>query len=284
MHLAPPYTLIYSDSDIVLLNKASGVSVTQDRYDKSLLPLSEIAKKEFGTLLPVHRIDKETSGVILYARNTEAQRVLSAQFMEHSIKKEYYAIVNGCPSWKTIECSYSLLVDSPKTHKTRYLLKDKNKRIGGKTPLTSFTTFEVLAKFSRYALIKAAPKTGRTHQIRCHLKALGFPILCDTLYSKDAAPLYLSAIKRKYNLSKVKNKGKEVEDVKEMLISIERKKEKKEEGLERPLLNRLALHAATLTFTHPATNKTLTFTAPFPRDFQAVLKQIKKLYSLNLNL
>lgn len=236
------YTVLYSDDDIAVLNKKSGILIAADRYNPKAPRLDLLAEAEFGKLFAVHRIDKDTSGTVLYARNAEAHRHLSLQFENRSVQKCYHCLANGHPSWKTLTVSEPLLPDGDAFHRTVI-----NKKIGK----PSVTEFEAAGTCGPYTWIKAYPKTGRTHQIRVHLQAAGLPIVCDPLYSGNQKPVRLSDFKRRWN-------GDPEE--------------------ERPLLSRLALHAYSIEIAHPKTEERMTFFAPYPRDLEAVRKQLAKCF------
>ena len=239
------FTKIYADEDIIVLNKRSGILIAADRYNPDAPRLDLIAQEEFGKLYAVHRIDKDTSGIIVYARTIEAQRNLSMQFEKRQVKKVYHALVYGHPLWETLTVDLPLLPDGDPRHRTVV-----SKRFGKK----SVTDFRLIGTCGQYSWIEARPKTGRTHQIRVHLAEKGFSIVCDPLYGGNQKPVRLSEIKRKWN-----------GDAEE----------------ERPLLSRLALHAYKITFTHPKTGEEVTFTADYPRDMEAVRKQLAKLFGVD---
>ncbi|MGN0729432.1 RluA family pseudouridine synthase [Treponema sp.] len=245
MKTIPSYTVIYSDDDIVVLNKKSGLLVAADRYDADAPRLDILAEKEFGSLFAVHRIDKDTSGIVLYARNAEAHKKISMQFMERTVKKTYHCLVNGHPLWNEFTVTLPLLPDGDDRHRTTI-----NKKYGK----PSETYLQTVGACGPYTWIKAFPKTGRTHQIRAHLQSTGFSIVCDPLYSGNQKPVRLSDLKRKWN-------GDTFE--------------------ERPLLNRLALHAYSIEIVHPSTAQTAVFSAPYPRDLDAVRKQLAKLFKVD---
>lgn len=239
------YTTIYCDEDIVVLNKRSGILIAADRYNPEAARLDVIAEKEFGRLFAVHRIDKDTSGLIIYARNPQAHQSLSMQFEKRQVHKTYHALVYGHPLWQELSVDLPLQPDGDAKHRTVV-----NKKYGK----PSQTDFINLGSCGPYSWIIAKPKTGRTHQIRVHLAANGFSIVCDPLYGANQKPVRLSEIKRKWN-------GDEVE--------------------ERPLLSRLALHAYKIEFTHPSTNQQVSFTAPYPKDMEATRKQLAKLFDVD---
>ena len=239
------YSVIYADDDFVVLNKRSGILIAADRYNEDAPRLDLLAEKEFGKLYAVHRIDKDTSGLIVYARNTDSQRALSMQFEKREVHKTYHALVYGHPLWETLDVKLPLLPDGDARHRTVV-----NKKIGK----PSFTSFRLIGTCGPYSWIEAMPKTGRTHQIRVHLAENGLSIVCDPLYSGNQKPVRLSEIKKKWN-------GDEYE--------------------ERPLLSRLALHAYKIEFTHPKTGEAVSFTAPYPKDMEATRKQLAKIFGVN---
>lgn len=242
MKIVPDYTVIYSDDSMVVLNKRSGLLVAQDRYDEEAPRLDLAAEKEFGRLYAVHRIDKDTSGIVVYARTPEAHKDISKQFEDRLIDKTYHCLVNGRPLWDTISCDLPLQPDGDARHRTVV-----NKRFGK----PSVTFFRNIGAAGPYSWIEAKPKTGRTHQIRVHLSHNGLCIVCDPLYSGNQKPVRLSDIKRNYN-----------GDVFE----------------ERPLLSRLALHAYKIILSHPVTHEKMTFTAPYWKDMEATRKQLAKIF------
>ncbi|MDE5898079.1 MAG: RluA family pseudouridine synthase [Treponemataceae bacterium] len=239
------YTTLYSDDDIIVLNKRSGILIAADRYNPDAPRLDIEAEKEFGALYAVHRIDKDTSGIILYARTPAAHKHLSQQFERRAVEKIYHCLVHGRPAWEALHVSLPLLPDGDARHRTTV-----NRRTGK----PSVTDFRVIGACGPFSWIEARPKTGRTHQIRVHLAENGFSIVCDPLYGGNLKPVRLSEIKRNW-------RGDELE--------------------ERPLLSRLALHAYRISFTHPASGEALSFSAPYPKDMDSVRKQLAKLHRVD---
>ena len=119
------YTVIYSDDDVVVFNKRSGLLIAADRYDAEAPRLDVVAEKEFGRLFAVHRIDKDTSGLVIYARNPEAHKALSKQFEERTVAKTYHCLVNGHPTWDNLTIDLPLQPDGDDRHRTVV-----NKRFG----------------------------------------------------------------------------------------------------------------------------------------------------------
>ena len=245
MKSAPHYTVIHSDSSIVVLNKRSGLLVAADRYDTDALRLDVLAEQEFGRLFAVHRIDKDTSGIVVYARTEDAHRALSVQFERRQVRKCYHALVNGRPLWQSLRVDVPLLPDGDQRHRSV-----PNRRFGK----PAITNLRLLGVCGQYSWLEASPLTGRTHQIRAHVQYAGLGIVCDPLYSGNQKPLRLSEIKRSWH-------GNQEE--------------------ERPLLARLGLHAYRLAFAHPSSNETVQFTAPYQKDLDSARKQLAKLYGID---
>ncbi|MDR0511482.1 MAG: RNA pseudouridine synthase [Treponema sp.] len=239
----PLFSLIQDGEDFAVFNKSSGIAVTGDRWDPALERLDKLAAVflDLKKVFTVHRIDRDTSGLVLFAKTAEAHKRFSAAFEGRLVKKRYVVVVKGRPSWKETECDLRLVPNGNKLHHT---IIDKYR---GKP---SLTRFRLLGSAGNYSVLFAFPETGRTHQIRVHLSALGHSVVCDEIYG-NTKPVLLSAFKRGW-------RGDPLE--------------------ERPLLSRLGLHAAELGF--PAacfeSGEELTLTAPLPRDMAALIKQMEK--------
>jgi 23S rRNA pseudouridine1911/1915/1917 synthase len=179
-------------------------------------------------------LDKETSGVIVFAKNEAAHKKASGLFARRCVEKTYIAIVHGKPAWREETCELPLLADGNKKHQTIV------ERFRGKPAVTKFS---VVCMAGNYSALLARPLTGRTHQIRVSLARLRHPVVCDELYG-TAKPLFLSEIKRSW-------RGDRYE--------------------ERPLIQRLGLHALRLVFPDGQV-----FEAPPPKDMKATLRQFEK--------
>ena len=242
MKQTPAYTVLFADEALVVLNKKSGLLTAADRYDAEAPRVDTAAEAEFGRLFAVHRLDRDTSGAVIYARTAQAHQLLCAQFENRQVTKIYHALINGRPAWKQFRADSPLLPDGDARHRTVV-----SKRHGK----PSQTDFTCLGSCGMFSWIEARPLTGRTHQIRAHLAEQHLSIVCDPLYGGSIKPVRLSDIKRSW-------KGDPFE--------------------ERPLLSRLALHAYRIEFAHPLTGEALAVTAPYPNDMDAMRKQLAKLF------
>ncbi len=170
--------ILWIDDALIVVNKPSGLLTIRDGYDPQLPYLSALLSQQIGRCWVVHRLDKETSGVIVLARTPEAHRQLNGQFEQRQVTKTYHALIGGQPDWDRQTIDLTLRVNGDRRHRT---VVDPQK---GKPAATQV---EVLERFQRHALVAAMPHTGYTHQIRAHLNAIGFPILGDSLYPGDAS-------------------------------------------------------------------------------------------------
>jgi 23S rRNA pseudouridine955/2504/2580 synthase/23S rRNA pseudouridine1911/1915/1917 synthase len=230
--------VIYSDDDLVIANKPAGITVIPDRIHTELETVQTILEKQFGKLWVVHRIDRNTSGVLCFARNENAHRHLSLQFQNHEVRKVYQAIVRG--RMKSASGTINEPIAENMARPGSMLVHKRGK--------DAISIYEVAEEFRHASLLKIEIKTGRTHQIRVHMAWLGNPLLVDELYA-NADAFYFSSIKKGYKATAEE---------------------------ERPTIARLTLHAAEITLTHPSSNKKLTFTAPLPKDLETVLKLLRK--------
>jgi len=243
-----PLNILYDDKDIIIINKAPGTVVHPGagNYEKTIVngllflykdKLSSVG----GKLRPgiVHRIDKDTSGIIVVAKNDNAHINLSKQFSEHTIRRTYEALV-----WGSLRPKNGKINENISRHiKNRQLMAvSKNK---GKKAITNYRTLEIFqnSNLPKISLIECNLETGRTHQIRVHMNFIGNPIVGDRSYGKS------------------KKKFKKID------FNLEKKLNN---------FNRQALHAKNLGFVHPKTKKKIFFEAPRPKDFDELIKMLKK--------
>lgn len=235
----PKLEILHQDNDLVVVNKPAGLLSVPDRFDMEIPDARTMVQRLFGEAFVVHRLDRETSGVMMFARNAEAHRSISMQFEHHQVGKYYHAIVSGSVERDTFPIDIPLMPDP----RRKGLVKPSAR---GKEAHTNIT---VLERFRIASLIEAHLITGRQHQIRVHCSAVGHPLLVDADYGR-ASDFKLSSIKRRYKLAKDTD--------------------------ERPLIDRQTLHALRLTFLHPTTQQQVEFTAEYPKDFAAVLQVLRK--------
>ena len=169
----PPIPILYLDESLLAINKPAGLPSLPDGYDLSAPHVRSLLEPYFGRVWIVHRLDRDTSGVLLLARSADAHRALNGQFDQRRVSKIYHALVTGSPDWDTQTVDLPLRPDVGHNHRT---VVDPG---SGKPAVTHFLVRE---RFAGYALIEAAPETGRTHQIRVHMAAMGYPLLADELY------------------------------------------------------------------------------------------------------
>jgi 23S rRNA pseudouridine1911/1915/1917 synthase len=233
-----PLDVLFEDKHLLVINKVAGMIVHpgagtgEDTLVHALLAHCEGELSGIGGVERpgiVHRLDRETSGVMVVAKTDAAHRGLSEQFSSRSLEKQYVTLVSGAPDLLSGSMRKPIGRNPHQRHKMAVVETEQ----GGRD---AHTDWEVLEKFGKVAaLVRCTIHTGRTHQIRVHMKALGHIILGDVVYGWKPEPAL--------------------------------KKQPK----------RVMLHAEHLTFTHPITGKTLDLRAPLPKDFESVLKELKKL-------
>lgn len=230
--------ILFENDDFIVLDKPSGLLSIPDRT-QSEPSLKDMLLEKYSNIFTVHRLDRDTSGVIVFAKHEVSHKHLSQQFEERSTQKIYYGLVTGKLG------NAGGVIDEPiaehYSHKGTMMISAKGK--------PSVTEYETEESFKAYTWVRFRILTGRTHQVRVHSKHLGHPIACDDIYG-DGKPILLSSIKRQFKLSKLAEE-------------------------ERPLLNRLALHASQLSFMG-LDDREHQFEAPLPKDLRALLQQLAK--------
>jgi 23S rRNA pseudouridine955/2504/2580 synthase/23S rRNA pseudouridine1911/1915/1917 synthase len=235
----PQPIIIYEDQSLVVVNKPAGMLTLPDRFEHKTQNLRRFLLERYGDIFTVHRLDRDTSGIIVFARHAEAHRNLSMQFEHHSVQKYYQAIVRGIFEKDEMDIDIPLAPDSSKKGLMRPSARGKQ----------SFTQVKLLERFRIASLVECRPHTGRQHQIRVHLAAIGHPLLVDADYG-SLSEFFVSSVKRKFKLAKNTE--------------------------EQPLLKRIPLHARALEFVHPDSAQTIRFEAELPKDMNAVLNILRK--------
>lgn len=230
--------IIAENDHFIVINKPPGLLSIPDREGKEI-SLKEILQQKYGQIFTVHRLDRETSGIIVFAKDPETHKFLSQAFEERTVEKYYQGIVKGTlpEKQKTIEAP----IAENTVRRGIMIIHQRGK--------PAITDYEVLEDFGKFSLLQFRIHTGRTHQIRVHMQYVGHPLVCDELYG-DGSPLKLSSFKRNYKLSK-------------------------SEEEERPILARTGLHAQRLRFTDMEGNE-YDFQAEMPKDMRALLQQLRK--------
>jgi 23S rRNA pseudouridine1911/1915/1917 synthase len=231
--------VLHHDEDVVVVNKPAGLLSIPDRFDGSLPDVRSMVRSRFGEAFVVHRLDRDTSGIIMFALNAEAHRSMSMQFEHHTVNKLYHAVVSGTVERDSFAIDIPLMADAKRKGLVRPSARGKEAR----------TEIRVLERFRIASLIEAKLITGRQHQIRVHCSAVGHPLLVDADYGR-ATQFLLSSIKRKFKLAK--------------------------DTEERPIIARQTLHAYELGIVHPRTSQPISWVAPHPKDFAATLQVLRK--------
>lgn len=232
--------IIFEDDHVLVVNKPADLLTIPDRFDAKKPSLLASLSQRLGKIFTVHRLDRETSGIIIFAKTEEAHRHLSIQFEKHETSKIYLALLDGVLHQEEGE------IDKPIAPHSSI----SGKMVVAKRGKESLTLYKVIERFKHFTLVEANIKTGRTHQIRVHFQSIGYPLAVDVLYGRKQF-LLLSEIKsNRFKLNKFEE--------------------------EKPIMSRTTLHAYKLAFRHPVTEQPMTFEAPIPKDFSALLSQLRK--------
>jgi 23S rRNA pseudouridine955/2504/2580 synthase/23S rRNA pseudouridine1911/1915/1917 synthase len=230
--------IIYENDQFVAINKPAGLLSIPDREGKDT-SLKSWLKEKYGNIFTVHRLDRDTSGVIVFAKDEATHKYLSKVFEERAVEKIYSGLVQGSLAEKEGSIDVAIIEHPAKAGLMIVAKKGK----------ASLTDYEVKEELGLYSLVQFRIHTGRTHQIRVHMQHLGHPIVCDETYG-DGRPVFISSFKKNYKLSR------HDED-------------------ERPILSRLALHSQLLHF-QDEKGEFHTLEAPLPKDMRALIQQLKK--------
>jgi 23S rRNA pseudouridine1911/1915/1917 synthase len=233
-----PFHIIHENERFLVVDKSSGLLTIPDRM-QTAKSLKEMLQEKYGSIYTVHRLDRDTSGLVIFARNEKTHQYLCSLFENREIEKYYVGVVIGKPgaSEGTIDAP---MAEHPTLKGTMTVHRN------GKAAITSY---QVLEAYKPFSLVSFQLHTGRTHQIRVHAKHMGHPLAVDELYG-DGKPVLLSSIKSGYKLSK-------------------------QEDEERPFINRLALHAHKVVFVDETSEK-ITLESAIPKPFLALMKQMSK--------
>lgn len=233
------WSIIHEDEDIIVVDKTAPYLTIPDRYDKTIPCLLSTLSENRTEVFVNHRLDKETSGLILFTKNADAHKFVSELFVEGKVDKHYLTLVKGVPSEEVG------LVDLPIAEGSH----NKKGMVVSPAGKSAQTKFRIVEKWNRYSLLEIKLLTGRQHQIRVHMKAIRCPVVCDQLYG-DGKPFFLSSIKRRLN--------------------------RRREDVEKPLLRRQALHSHLLSFQHPTSKEMLSFKSELHKDMRAMVNQLRK--------
>jgi len=227
--------ILFENPDLIVVNKPPFLSSLDER-EGGEINLLRLAKHYWQDAQICHRLDKETSGALIIAKNPEAYRSVSIQFEKRKVKKVYHAIINGTHVFE------NLFIDLPILN-----VGKGNVTISRQEGKRAETWFNSLRYFKHYTLVECRPVTGRMHQIRIHLATQRASIAGDEMYK--GKPVLLSELKKKYRL------GKDQEEL--------------------PIMKRFALHAYEVTFKiNP--EEEITVQAPYPKDFETLQKLLEK--------
>lgn len=233
------FEIVFEDDEMLVINKAHGVYSINPRHQTRLPVLADILQKKYGEIFVLHRIDRDTSGLIVFAKNENSHRILSEQFNATKIEKSYFVFVDG---YMDFEGAY--MIDVP-------VLADPGKFRVSIDPAgkEAQTKIRIVQSYPNFTMLEAKLITGRTHQIRAHMNYIGHPLIVDKLYG-NRKEFFLSEIKHKYRTGPYEE--------------------------EKPLISRQTLHSHEIRLWHQWSQQELVFNAPLPKDLNALKSQLEK--------
>lgn len=234
--------VIYEDDHFIVINKNAGLLSIPDRFDALKENAYDLLSKHYESLYTVHRIDKDTSGLMIFAKDADSHKILNDAFEQHQIQKTYLALTESQPleDLGRIELAIAHSI----SHPGKMVIHNKGKQ--------STTDFKVITRWKQFSLLELSPLTGRTHQIRIHLMHIGCPIICDPIYG----------IRNQLSIADIKRHSKLAKNDEQF----------------RPLIERTALHAFGLKFN--LFGKSHQFEIEPPKDFRACIQQLNKWQSI----
>lgn len=233
------FRVIFECDDYIAVDKAAGVLSIPGRFDDPDENLTAYLNKHYEKVWVVHRLDRDTSGIMLFALNADSHRYLSLLFEKQEIQKIYHAVLDGVPA---SDYDIDIPISSDPAQRGKSMPSGMGK--------PSLTRMKVLEDYRKASLVKCDLVTGRHHQLRVHVATIGHPLLIDPLYG-TRSEFYLSEFKKRFNVKKHTE--------------------------ELPLISRITMHASSLEFKDPNSGETVIHEADWPKDFRALNKQLAKL-------
>ena len=226
--------ILFDDEHLIAVNKTADMLTIPDRYNAKIPNLQNILTTKYDEIFTIHRLDKGTSGVVLFAKDAETHKAMNALFQEQEIEKIYDAVTDGYFSEEPIEIDIPLMTDPNKKGRTIPSARGK----------ASLTKAKLVKQYKHCALLKCMLVSGRPHQLRVHMSAIGTPLLVDSFYGKRTE-FFVSEFKKRFKLKKRTE--------------------------ELPLISRQTMHASSLKFNHPVSGDEVLIEAPYPKDFRALI-------------